>query len=164
VTQIDTPTLQQLIDSHGPALRLYAGQWCRSPDDAVQEALIDLLQQDPVPTQLAAWLFTVVRRRAMNISRAERRRANHQTQAGQQQRHWFTCDDDQDSPDWAACLAQLPQLEREILTTRIWGGLSFAEIAQLVEQPLSTVHRRYQKALGQLGSMLEEPVRQTDEV
>ena len=44
VEQIDTERLQQLIDSHGAALALYANQWCNAPEDALQEALIELLR------------------------------------------------------------------------------------------------------------------------
>lgn len=52
--RIDTERLQQLIDRHGAALTLYARQWCHAPEDALQEALIDLLRQDSVPDCPAA--------------------------------------------------------------------------------------------------------------
>ncbi|MCA9125298.1 MAG: sigma-70 family RNA polymerase sigma factor [Planctomycetaceae bacterium] len=64
--RIDSQSLQTLIDSHGAALKLYARQWCHTPDDALQEALIELLRQHPAPDHPAAWLFTTIRRRAMS--------------------------------------------------------------------------------------------------
>ena len=38
-------------------------------------------------------------------------------------------------------LAELPRLEREIVVARIWGELSFEQIAELVERSTSAVHR-----------------------
>ncbi len=167
MTHIDAQSLQELIDAHGAALTLYARQWCRAPEDAVQEALIDLLRQDPVPDRIVGWLYTTVRRRAMNLARADGRRAKHQQQAGQQRESWFLpTENDLDGPlDYETLLARLPRLEREIVVARIWGERSFTEIADLVEQPISTVHRRYQAALADLERMINElePSRQTDE-
>ena len=126
VTHIDGELLQELIDAHGAALTLYARQWCRAPEDAVQEALIDLLRQDPIPDRLVAWLYTTVRRRAMNLARADGRRAKHQQQAGQLCESRFLPNDNVlESPmDYESLLARLPRLEREIVVARIWGERS----------------------------------------
>ena len=43
--------LGQVLDEHGPALRLYARQWCRNPDDVVQQALLQLMRQPEAPRQ-----------------------------------------------------------------------------------------------------------------
>ena len=154
---MDALLLQKLIDAHGAALVLYARQWCRAPEDAVQEALIELLRQDPPPEEPAAWLYTTVRRRAMNLARAEGRQAKHLQRAGQQREAWFLPpDDSEQSWDYEALLARLPQLEREIIVAKIWGERSFVEIADLVEMPRSTVHRRYQQALAELERMIHE--------
>ena len=167
MTHINAQTLQELIDAHAAALTLYARQWCRAPEDAVQEALIELLRQDPIPDNVVPWLYTVVRRRAMNIARSDGRRTKHQQQAGQQREPWFLpAENDLDSPlDYESFLARLPRLEREIVVARIWGERTFAEIADLVEHPRSTVHRRYQAALAALECMINEPEnsRQNDE-
>lgn len=156
MNHIDAQALQELIDSHGAALTLFARQWCRAPEDAVQEALIDLVRQSPVPNDLAAWLYTTVRRRAMNLARAEGRRAKHQRQAGEQRESWFlpTDNDLDERIDYESLLARLPPADREIVVARIWGERSFAQIAALVDQPLSTVHRRYQQALAELARLL----------
>ncbi len=156
MNRIDGEHLQQLIDAHGAALALYARQWCRVPDDAVQEALIDLLRQEPVPDRPVAWLFTTVRRRAMNLARGERRREEHQRRAGQERKAWFLdeADTDFDSEQLTEMLRQLPSLEREIVVARIWGELPFEEIAELVAISSSAAHRRYHGALSLLGEMM----------
>jgi RNA polymerase sigma-70 factor (ECF subfamily) len=46
---------------------------------------------------------------------------------------------------------------REVVVLRIWGDLTFAEIAEIMQLGVSTVHDRYQSALGQLRSALEQP-------
>jgi RNA polymerase sigma-70 factor (ECF subfamily) len=158
VKQIDAPYLQELLDAHGAALTLYARQFSRSPEDALQEALIQLLRQDPTPHHPVAWLYKTVRRRALNIERAESRRLKHHRQAGEQQESWFL--PDAEAPDEALnlerLLAQLPQLDREIVVARIWGDFSFSEIAELVHRPLSSVHRTYQNALATLAQMADQ--------
>ncbi len=162
--RIDTETLRRLIDAHGAALTLYARQWCRAPDDALQEALIDLLRQRPVPERPAAWLFKTVRRRAMNLARGERRRVEHHREAGRQREAWFVDDVDEaiDGETLERLIERLPPLEREIVVARIWGGLSFERIAELVETSSSSAHRRYRRALSMLGDMMNgkpDPVR-----
>jgi RNA polymerase sigma-70 factor (ECF subfamily) len=156
VTHIDAERLRQLIDAHGAALALYARQWCRAPDDAVQDALVDLLRQKPAPNSPVAWLYKTVRRRAMNLARAEQRRARHHRQAGEQRSSWFLPTDDVEDEriHLESVISRLPRLEREIVVTRVWAELSFAQIAELVDLSTSSVHRRYQRALSKLGRML----------
>ncbi len=158
VNRIDGEQLQRLIDAHGASLALYARQWCRSPEDALQEALIDLLRQEHAPNHPVAWLFNTVRRRAMNLARGERRREEHQRRAGQERQPWFVDDvaGEFDCEELTAMLEQLPSLEREIVAARIWGELSFEQIAELVAISSSATHRRYHKALSLLGDMMSE--------
>ena len=134
----------------------------------MQEALIDLLRQTPAPDHPVAWLYKTVRRRAMNLARAERRRAKHHRQACEQRESWFLpADGVLDEPvDIEALLRRLPPLEREIVVARVWGELSYGEIADLVDGSTSSVHRRYQRALVELARMMNsqlEDSRQTDE-
>ncbi len=155
VNRIDGEQLQHLIDAHGAALALYARQWCRAPDDALQEALIDLLRQEPMPDHPVAWLFHTVRRRAMNLARGEGRREKHLRRAGQDRVAWFVDEgSDIDSEELTAMLEQLPPLEREIVVAKTWGDLPFEQVAQLVGISTSAAHRRYHKALWLLGAMM----------
>ncbi|WP_442507679.1 RNA polymerase sigma factor [Novipirellula sp. SH528] len=158
MNSIDATYLQQLIDVQGSALKLYARQWCRAPEDAVQEALIELVKQTMLPNDPVAWLYTTVRRRAINLERADSRRRKHQTEAGQEQESWFIPaeNDYDDAADCERMLTQLPEQDREIVVARIWGDLSFAQIAELVSLPLSTVYRRYQQALLTLKQSIDQ--------
>lgn len=53
-----------------------------------------------------------------------------------------------------AAIATLPAADQEILHLRHTAGLSFAEIAQTLEQPLGTVLARGHRALGKLKTLL----------
>lgn len=157
VERFDAGQLRQLIDAHGAALVLYARQWCKAPEDALQESLIELLRQNPVPAHPLAWLFKTVRRRAMNQARGERRRAEHQRGASEGRQSWFleNHETEHDSRQLAGMLERLPSLEREIVVARIWGDLSFEQIAELVDVSSSAAHRRYRRALSLLGKMMD---------
>lgn len=158
VEPLDADRLRRLIDAHGAALVLYARQWCRAPDDALQESLMELLRQERPPEHPEAWLFKTVRRRAMNLARGERRRAKHHQRAGREREPWFVdgAEDEFDSRGLAAMLERLPPLEREIVVARVWGDLSFEQVAELVGISTSAAHRRYHSALSLLGHMIEE--------
>lgn len=162
MTVIDADQLQEIYDGHAAALVLYARRWCAAPDDALQEALIDLAGQRPPPGDPVAWIYQAVRWRAMNQARGEQRRDQHQRAAAQAQDEWFApaTGSGLEPQEIQHLLETLPSLDREILVARIWGDLSFAQIAAVVEKPLSTVHRRYTASLQtlqiQIGQRVED--------
>lgn len=147
--------LQDLFDELSPALVLYARQWCAYPDDAVQEAFIDLTKVDPRPNCPKAWLFAATKRKALNITRSESRRKKHHKillENSQQQEPgstWFrsTSASELEADEVAACLERLDEEDREILVARIWGDLKFEQLAELMGCSPSSAHRRYASAL-----------------
>lgn len=56
-----------------------------------------------------------------------------------------------------SAIASLPEADQEILHLRHTAGLSFAEIAQTLDQPLGTVLARGHRALGKLKQLLNPP-------
>lgn len=194
--------LRRLLVSHGPALALFAAQWTESPDDCVQEALIALARQTTPPREPVAWLFDVVRKRAMNQHRAAVRRRHHESAAGEwaaSQRAgeldgraaratWFQSDSARqldgrpvdgspvdgspvdgspvdgspvdgspvESGVIADALATLATEVREVIVARIWGGLTFEQIGQLVGVSTSVAHRRFMAGLKTLRPLLLE--------
>lgn len=145
----------KVLREHGAGLRLYAATWTRSPDDCVQQALIKLSVTEPLPDNLAAWLFRVVRNEAISLARSERRRRRREQQvAGQAE--LFTPDFDSElaADELATALATLTTDIREVVVAKIWGGLTFAEIANTAGCSSSAAHRRYQSGLEQLKEKL----------
>lgn len=155
---IDDDQLQEIYTRHGAALVLYARQWCELPDDALQEALVELVQLDFIPLDVAAWLFKVVRYKAMNFARSERRRASHQRRAVEERDDWFISphETQAEAHELECMLERLPGFEREIVIARIWGELSFEKISLLTGKPSSTVHRHFKIALAQLKCFMED--------
>ena len=148
--------LAWLIDRHGPALVLFARQWCRSADDAVQEALVELARQAQAPNDLLPWLYRVVRNKALSVSRAEQRRRRHETRSAEGRQEWFvgSCETALDAQAATEALALLDAEDRQIVVAHLWGGLTFAEIGRLIDTSDSTAHRRYVAALAVLRERL----------
>src|SRR3954449_7101419 len=78
---IDAELLGRLLDEHGPALALYAAQWTDAADDCVQEALVELARQRQSPKHVIGWLYRVVKHRALNAVRGDRRRRERESRA-----------------------------------------------------------------------------------
>jgi RNA polymerase sigma-70 factor (ECF subfamily) len=52
-------------------------------------------------------------------------------------------------------LAELPLEQREVIVARIWGGLTFEDIACVADCSVPTAHRRYHAGLAALRERLE---------
>lgn len=156
MARITDRELAQLADELGASLVLFARQWCSCPDDALQEALIELVNKEPVPSSPKAWLFRVVRHKAMNLARSQRRRDHHES-AASASHLWFESDDGtrMDAEVAAQWLEHLPDIQRQIVTARIWGELTFEQIAEVVDRPTASVFRLLQEALETLRRKFE---------
>lgn len=141
--------LASLLERHGPALALYARQWCDCADDVVQEALWQLARQEILPDNVLAWLYRVVRNRAISAARSRARRNKYESDAARQTEVWFTpaADDAIDAQAATSALQELCLEERESVVAHLWGGLTFAQIGDLAGVSASTAHRRYEAAL-----------------
>ncbi len=127
-------------------------------EDIVHDLFVDLAthrQRFARVTDLDAYLFTVLRHA---VSRQWRRRSIHRKAVERMQRDHsrkatYT---DQSPPDeaLAAALAALPASQREVLSLKIDGGLTFAEIAGVTNTRPNTAASRYRYALAQLRRLL----------
>ena len=150
-------TLNRLYKQNGSALLLYARIWCRTPEDALQEAFIDLSRQSEFPPDPVAWLYQAVRFRAINLNRGERRRKNREQQIASDKEPFFVSTPEQfiDARELEQALRTLQNDQREIVVARIWGELTFEQISVINGISSSTVHRRYHEALKELKRNLE---------
>jgi RNA polymerase sigma-70 factor (ECF subfamily) len=149
--------LGRLYREHAPALRLYARQWPESDEDLVQDAFVKLAQQAPAPEQVLPWLYRVVRNGALTAGRGAARRRRRQGRASAPEAWFASADDRLDGREATRHLADLPLEQREVIVARIWGGLTFEEVARLAGCSLPTAHRRYQAGLAVLRERLESP-------
>ncbi len=139
-----------LLDTHGPALVLYARQWCSLPEDVVQDAFLKLVAQRQPPRNAVPWLYQVVRNGAIDAERSARRR--QQREAAARPARWFV-ESEMDGLDAAtavAALERLPLEQREAIVARLWGGLSFEQIAEVAGTSSSTAFRRFEAGIAAL--------------
>lgn len=139
---------------HGPKLLLCARQWTRSladAEDVLQEAFVRFwrhqrsLGGDPGPL-----LFTSIRRAAVDLARRDLRRERREQAAGlDDEASLFepVAGAEDRTREIEAALRRLPAEQREVLMLKIWGELTFDEIALQLEIPLNTAASRYRYAL-----------------
>ena len=147
--------LGRLYRQHAPALRLYARQWPGCAEDVVQDAFVALARQCPPPERSLPWLYRVVRNGATATARSAIRRRRREAVASAPEAWLTSADDRLDAADAARALAELPLENREVIVARLWGGLTFDEVARLVGCSLPTAHRRYHAGLTELRTRLE---------
>ena len=149
--------LTRLLDKHGPALVLYARQWCAAPEDVVQEAIIKLSGQSCPPEDVLPWLYRVVRNQAISVARSTQRRRLREARCAVDEAWFEPAGQRLDAQTAAEVLEELPPEVREVVIARLWGDLSFEEISRITETSASTAHRRYQRGLALLRERLDSP-------
>jgi RNA polymerase sigma factor (sigma-70 family) len=152
---IDLKLLGRLYRQHAPALRLFARQWSDGAEDFVQEAFVRLAQQSPPPDEVLPWLYRVVRNQAFADHRSASRRRQREVNRSTSEAWFADVDDRLDGQEATSLLAGLDLELREVIVARLWGGLKFAEVAELVGCSLATAQRRYEAGLTELRERLE---------
>lgn len=149
--------LGRLFDEHAAALVLYARQWSDAPEDIVQDAFVKLARQSTRPDRIVAWLYRVVRNEAIATARSTRRRTRREARVATGGACFAATDDRIDAAHATRLLDELEPEGREVIVARLWGGLTFDEIARLQGCSLTTAHRRYQTGMTRLHERLKRP-------
>ena len=98
-------------------------------------------------------LFATIRRRAIDLARREDRRMNRErTVAVNDTQPWFDTGVEQRefSRMIQTALAELPPEQREVITLKIWGEMTFAQIGEALGIPANTAASRYRYGLSEL--------------
>jgi RNA polymerase sigma-70 factor (ECF subfamily) len=128
-------------------------------EDAVQEAFLGVVRSRAklgALRDLTAYLFAALHRAA---GRSAVRRARALRASGTAADDAIAPDQQpaSDDPDWdriERAIRSLPERQREVLTLKIDGELTFAQIAQVVGVSVSTAASRYRYALAKLRASL----------
>jgi RNA polymerase sigma factor (sigma-70 family) len=162
--RVDMSSVRALIDRHERALLLYALRLLGDGDraqDAVQETFFRLVRERPASIGLRTWLFTVCRNVAFDLLRKERRLVA------------LDPDDPVPSPVMIPSelletleaeatvlrfVAELPSKEAEALRLKFQGGLTYREIAEVMQLSPGYVGLLIHQGLTTLRVRLHAPV------
>lgn len=152
-----------------PKLLLYGRQWAVNSADAediVQMAFVRWWQRNPGgDREHVPLLYATVRTIALDVRRSDERRLRRETNSdialpSEEAPHFDPpVEDRENALMLERALRDLSSEQREVVTLRIWAGLTFAEIAATTGETTNTVASRYRYALNNLHRVLE-PLRE----
>jgi RNA polymerase sigma factor (sigma-70 family) len=159
----NTETWRELLARHGPALVLFARQWLGThadAEDAVQDAFVRLLKAAKRPDDELAYLFSCVRTAAIDAARTRARRRRVDEKRSSPESVFEPLPEQAElSGAVESALARLPDEQREVVVMKIWGGLTFSQIAAALGISPNTAASRYRYAIQRLESSLAHEVR-----
>jgi RNA polymerase sigma-70 factor (ECF subfamily) len=148
--------IERLYEQHGRVLLAYACSLVRSvaeAEDLVHQVFTRLLRGDVVITgPPLAYLCRAIRNTALN-----QRRTWHRETALDDDVRWLEAPAGLEDSALAIerSMARLPLQQREVVILHVWGGLTFAEIADTLSISANTAASRYRYALGKLREALK---------
>ena len=150
------------LDRHGPALVLLARAWVPTradAEDVVQEAFVRFWRARDRAADPTAYLFGCVKRCAQDWVRSRGRRVRREAVAARPEGEPLfdgPAEQAERRGAVAAALATLPDAQREVLVMRVWGGLTFPQVAAALGIPADTAASRFRYALGKLREQMTE--------
>lgn len=150
------------LDRHGATLVLLARQRVATradAEDVVQDAFVRFWRSRHRAVDPTAYLYTCVRRGALNWQRNRQRRSRREQAAARPEAEALLSGPSEQEERRAAVeavLRELPEAQCEVLVMKVWGGLSFPQIAAALQIPANTAASRYRYALTKLRERLAE--------
>lgn len=112
---------------------------------------------DPTRSRLSTWIFGIARNKCRKAFEASRRHQHEDVEALENVAEWHDDIASLETREWlAAGLASLPAEQRMVLELTFLEGLSYAEIAEILDCPVNTVKTRVFHARRKLRAMLPE--------
>lgn len=152
-----------------PKLLLFARQWVPCQDDAedvVQQAFVRFWKKHGSADRAHyPLLFAAVRTIALDHLRGEARRVRRENNPDAPVTREDTpcfdlATDDLERAELtvaiSSALSALPEDQREVVALKVWGELTFQEIADTLGAPLNTVTARYRYALQKLRDRIHQ--------
>jgi len=147
--------VRALYQQHGPALLAYGTSLLgdrATAEDVLHHVFLKLLGRDTLPADARPYLFKAVRNGSLSAMRNSRR--------------WTPLD----GQEWLVkpagmveaaleiekAMRQLPPEQREVVVMRIWGEMTLAEVALVLDIPENTAASRYRYALSKLREHLQD--------
>jgi RNA polymerase sigma-70 factor (ECF subfamily) len=149
----DDQRWREILARRGPALVLYARQFVASvqdAEDAVQEGFVRFWRSHRRARVDVGYLYSCVRSAAIDLTRSEVSRRRRNATAIDAAASAFDPAQPERAAQVEAALAQLRPEQREVVVMRIWGRLTFSQIAAALRINPNTAASRYRYALEQL--------------
>ena len=151
------------LSRHSPGMLLFARQQARCEADAqdlVQDSIFESWQRDggDGPPALSL-VYATIRRRAVDLARSHDRRVARELKTSSEiPPCWFDTpvEDRERILLIEQAMRALSPIYREVLTLKLWGGLTFAEIAETLQVPANTAASRYRYGLAELRKLTKE--------
>lgn len=155
---------EELFDEHGRALLLFARQWVGNladAEDALQEAFVGVFRKAPVTAaDTVPLLYQAVKWRAIDVARRRERRSEREDRFAEllmEDPPLFEhgLDHEERRLLLEEAMMTLPEEQKEVLLMKLWGDLTFQQIARALAIPPGTAASRYRYALKALRDRLE---------
>lgn len=156
--------LQHVYDEHAEALFAFLLNLTRDEADTrdcLQDVFVRLARH---PSLLAgagntrAFLLRVAHNHAVDMIRRRATRDKLHRASSEERVELFAVTDDPDEMECrerlAAALGELPPEQRAVVHLKLWEGLTFEQIARMLEIPPNTAASRYRYGLDKLRNLL----------
>jgi len=173
VQRQDERALAVLYDRHAPILLSFVMRFVRQQSDAesvlleaFSQAWRDAARFSPDRGTVISWLVMIARSRALDVTRAAGRRARVMPMSmDDAPPHSLEARDTMSDPTYAAehterqerlalALASLPESQRQAIQLTFYEGLSHADVAERLGEPLGTIKTRVRLAMNKLRTAL----------
>jgi RNA polymerase sigma-70 factor (ECF subfamily) len=153
---------EEWFDTHAAPLTLFAQQIVgqRShAEDAVQEGFVRFWRNRQDVTDPVAYLYACVKRCALDQLRGSKRRRQREQYVSRAREEACFVDFGERAERRHAverALRRLPDVQRQVVVMKIWGNLTFNQIATALDLSPNTAASRYRYALQGLRKHLDK--------
>ena len=156
--------IEQLYDEHAQALFAFLLNFTRHESDTrdlLQELFIKLAQRPELLTGVRderAFLLRLAHNLAIDLIRRRGTREKHCEQLANEPAPIFAPASEPDERAFrealSSALGEIPSDQRAVIHLKLWEGLTFEQIAELLGIPLNTAASRYRYGLDKLRERL----------
>ncbi len=160
----DFADLGRLYDEHAQALFAFLLNFTRNEADTrdlLQELFVKVARQPGLLSGVReerSFLIRLAHNLAIDLMRRRGTRQRNYEQLAGESSGLFTPAGNPDEQEFrralTAALAELPPEQRAVAHLKLWEGLTFDQIAEILEIPLNTAASRYRYALDKLRERL----------
>ena len=159
-----TLDLERVYREHAQALFAFLLNFTRheaNTRDLLQEVFVKLARQPEVLEGVRderAFLFRLAHNAAIDLMRRRSTRERHHDDLAAEAKSPFAPGGDSDEEAFRQALSQalgeLPPDQRSVVYLKLWGSLTFEQIAETLDLPLNTAASRYRYGLDKLRGRL----------